>query len=181
MDAGQESYLRFLGGDDTALTDLLRQYREGLILYVNTFTQNIFDAEDVVQEVFVKLCLKKPKYRDTASFKTWLYTIARNKAIDFLRKKKPETDLAALNARQQAAEISAVEDAYLQNETQRTVRAAMQALKPDYAQVLFLTYFADLSNKQTAKIMHRSVHSVETLNSRARTALKLLLEQEDLL
>ena len=181
MDSGQDCYLRFLAGDEDGLVGLLRLYRSGLILYVNTFTQNIFDAEDVVQDVFVKLCLKKPRYRDDASFKTWLYTIARNKALDFLRKKNARTNPAVIDDADLADEEAAVEDGYLQKETQQAVRDAMQALKPEYAQVLFLTYFEDLSNRQTAKIMKRSVHSVETLNHRARKALKLLLEQEDLL
>ena len=179
MDNGKDCYLRFLAGDEDGLVGLLRLYRSGLILYVNTFTHNIFDAEDVVQDVFVKLCLKKPRYRDSASFKTWLYTIARNKALDFLRKKNAHDAPEAIDDADLADEEAAVEESYLQQEKQQLVREAMRALKPEYAQVLFLTYFEDLSNQQTAKIMKRSVHSVETLNYRARKALKLLLEQED--
>ena len=181
MPTGKDCYLRFLAGEDAALEDLLRLYRDGLILYVNTITHNLFDAQDVVQDVFVKLCLKKPRYRDEAGFKTWLYTIARNKAIDCLRKKKPSVSLGDVEFALQEAEQLSVEEAYLTDETRRRLRAAVASLKPDYAQVLFLTYFENLSNRQTAKIMHRSVHSVETLNHRARQALKHRLEEEEIL
>ena len=181
MDEGRECYLRFLAGEEDGLVGLLRLYRSGLILYVNTITNNIFDAEDVVQDVFVKLCLKKPRYRDRAGFKTWLYTIARNMALDFLRKEKARPQLADIDEEDLLQEEFNVEDSLLQKETQKELGDALHALRPEYAQVLFLTYYEGLSNKQTAKIMKRSVHSVETLNHRARNALKLLLQQEDLL
>ena len=54
----------------------------------------------------------------------------------------------------------------------------MDSLKPDYRQVLWLTYFEELSNKETAAVMKKTVHSIETLVYRARNALKKQLEKE---
>ena len=54
----------------------------------------------------------------------------------------------------------------------------MEKLKPDYQQVLWLTYFEELSNKETADVMKKSVHGIETLVYRARNALKKQLEKE---
>ena len=88
MDHGSGTYRRFLAGDETALTTLLQTYREGLVLYVNGIVHNVYDAEDVVQEVFVTLFVKRPLFHGDDGFKTWLYAVARNKAVDLLRKQK---------------------------------------------------------------------------------------------
>ena len=56
----------------------------------------------------------------------------------------------------------------------------LDSLKPEYKEVLFLTCFEGLSNKQAAKVMRKSVHAVETLNSRARAALRQRMEKEGL-
>ena len=83
MDNGASSYRRFLAGDETGIVEIIRLYRDGLILYINSFTQNTAEAEDIAEDVFLKLIMKKPKYNGKASFKTWLYTIAGNLARDY--------------------------------------------------------------------------------------------------
>ena len=175
MDTGAILYRRFLSGDEAALAALLQLYREPLVYFINGIVNNIFDAEDLAQEVFVTLYVKRPAYKAEAGFKTWLYAVAKNKSIDFLRKKKRET---AFTAEETLAEETLVEDAFLQSDRRRELMRLMGKLHPSYREVLFLTYFEGLSNKQTAKVLKKSVHAVETLNSRARAALRKLLEQE---
>ena len=176
MDAGARLYAKFLNGEEAALAALLQIYREPLVLFVNGIVNNIFDAEDIAQEVFVTLFVKRPAYKAEAGFKTWLYAVAKNKAVDFLRKKKRET---AYTAEETLAEEALVEDAFFQADRRRELMRFMADLNPAYREVLFLTYFEGLSNKQTARVMKKSVHAVETLNSRARAALRRRLEQED--
>ena len=65
-----------------------------------------------------------------------------------------------------------MEESYIKNEKKIAVHRAMAELKNEYRQVLWLIYFEDFSNKETAEIMKKSVHAVETLVYRARTALK---------
>ena len=85
MDNGASSYRRFLDGDDTALAEIVRDYRDGLILYLNGIVNNISVAEELMEETLFKLITKKPRFNAKHSFKTWLYTIGRNVAIDYLR------------------------------------------------------------------------------------------------
>ena len=178
MDNGASSYRRFLAGDETGLTELVRQFANGLMRFVLPIVGDVSAAEDIAQETFARLCLKKPAYKDTASFKTWLYTIARRLALDSLKKSARTLPVAAetLDALPDPADTP--EESVLRREEQAAVRRAMGTLKADYAQVLTLTYVEGLSNRQTARIMRRSVHAVENLNSRARAALREALKKE---
>ena len=64
MDSSAQNYLRFLNGDESGLTELIREHKDGLILYLNSFTQNIHTAEDLMEDTFVKLVVKKPKFSE---------------------------------------------------------------------------------------------------------------------
>ncbi len=86
MDNGASSYRRFLDGDDNGIVEIIRDYKDGSMLYLNSFVNNIYIAEDITEETFIKLVVKKPKFRRNSSFKTWLYAIGRNVALDYLRK-----------------------------------------------------------------------------------------------
>ena len=86
MDHGAASYRRFLDGDDEGFVEIVRVYNDGLILYLNSFVNNISVADELAEDAFVKLGVKKPRYTGKSSFKTWLYAIGRNVAIDYIRK-----------------------------------------------------------------------------------------------
>ncbi len=85
MDNGASSYRRSLDGDEDGIIDIIRDYKDGLALYLNGFVQNIYTAEDLMEDTIVRLVVKKLKFSAKYSFKTWLYTIGRNVAIDYLR------------------------------------------------------------------------------------------------
>lgn len=86
MEDGASSYRRFLDGDDSGFVEIVRVYNDGLILYLNSFVGNISVADELSEDVFVKLGVKRPRYTGKSSFKTWLYAIGRNAAIDYIRK-----------------------------------------------------------------------------------------------
>ena len=86
MDNGSRSYDRYLNGDDSALSEIVHEYKDGLTLYLNTFTNNLYDAEDMAQETLVVLVSQKPVFKGKSSFKTWLYSIGRNVTIAYMRK-----------------------------------------------------------------------------------------------
>ena len=67
MENGAECYRRFLDGDRDALVEIIREYRDGMILFVDGVVNNFSLAEDIVQEVFIKLVVKKPKYSENES------------------------------------------------------------------------------------------------------------------
>ena len=178
-DIGAFNYRRFRdGGDENGLVEIIKEYKDGLIFYLNSIVGNIHAAEELAEDTFVLLGTKKPRDKGTGSFKTWLYTIGRNIAIDSLRRRRKVCELSEAEYADISADEASLEDSYLLEERKITVHRALNSLKPEYRQVLWLMYFEDLSAKETACIMKKSAHGIETLVYRARKSLKLTLETE---
>ena len=95
MDNGASNYRRFLQGDENGMVEIIKDYKDGLILYLNSLTQNVCTAEELMEETFVRLLVVKPKFSARYSFKTWLYTIGRNTAIDYLRRNAKSIHMTA--------------------------------------------------------------------------------------
>ena len=178
MDNGASSYRRYLDGDDTGLTDIIRIYKDGLTLYINGYTYNIFTAEELMEETFFKLATKKPHFSGRSTFKTWIYTIARNVTLDYMRKNSRVVDSPIENFESYLAEESDVEKAYLIKEQKILLHRVMRELKSEYFQVLYLVYFEDFTNAEIAKIMKKNKRQVENLIYRAKTTLRSELEKE---
>ena len=105
MDNGASSYRRFRdNGDESGLVEIIRDYKDGLILYLTSIVGNVQTAEELAEDTFVLLGTKKPRDKGKGSFKTWLYTIGRNVAIDHLRKHSKHIEVSIENQ----AELSAM-------------------------------------------------------------------------
>ena len=179
MDNGASSYRRFLDGDDEGMVEIIRDYKDGLILYLNGYVSNVFVAEELMEETFFKLVTKKPKYTPKYAFKTWLYTIGRNVALDYLRHHKKMADTPIDDLESCLVEEESVERAYLRSEQKIALHRALRRLSADYRQVLYLTYFDGFSNAEAALAMNKSRRQIENLIYRAKKALKAQLEKED--
>ena len=171
MDNGASSYRRFLDGDENGFVELVRDYKDGLILYINSFVGSLGVAEELAEDSFVKLGIKKPHFSGNASFKTWLYAVGRNVALDYIRKQARHPTLP-LDECSEAAGEELLESAYIRDERRIVIHRAMNKLKPEYRQVLWLRFFEDFSAKETARIMKKSTHNVETLTYRAKLSLR---------
>ena len=172
MDNGASSYRRFLSGDDTGIVEIIKLYRDGLILYINSFTQNIVEAEDIAEDVILKLIMKKPRYNGKASFKTWLYTIASNLAKDRLRKRNRHSTVPLESIYELSDDEIELEELYLKEDQKIQLHRSMKKLSCDYQQILWLVYFEGMSNKEASVIVGKSVHTTENLVCKARKALK---------
>ena len=177
MDNGASSYRRFLDGDDSGMVELIRDYKDGLLLYLNSYTNNYSIAEDCVQDTFIKLAVKKPKFREKSSFKTWLYTIGRNVMMSHMRKAARRNDVLIDDCYNISAETDLDKD-HLREEQKIRLHQAIKRLKPEYQQVLYLTYFEDFSNIETAHIIGKSKKQVENLLYNARRSPRSELEKE---
>ena len=176
MEHGIDSYQRFLDGDESALAEIIASYKDGLILYLNGFVGDLVTAEELTEETFVKLVLKRPGFYRTSAFKTWLYAIARNTAIDYLRRHKRQD--VPLEDCPNLADEEELERSYIRRDDKLLLHACMKKLKPEYRQVLWLVYFEGFSCQQIGRIMKKTTHGVETLAYRARLALKNILIKE---
>lgn len=176
MDNGTWSYQRFLEGDEGGLVQIISEYRDGLILYLNGFVGDLTVAEDLAEDTFLKLVLKKPRFSARSTFKTWLYTIGRNLALDHLKRRRTEIPLE--DCPKISDEALALERSYIQQEDKIILHRAMKQLRQEYRQILWLIYFEGFRCDQAGKIMGKSTHNIETLVHRARRALKQKLYEE---
>lgn len=174
---GTEYYQEYLAGDEGALAQIIRLYKDGLILYLSGYVKDITLAEELTEETFVKLVMKRPRFSGNASFKTWLYAVGRNAALDYLRRHKPR-EVSLEDCPEAFDEEQDLERTYIQQEDRILVQRAMKKLKLEYRQVLWLLYFEDFTHKEAARILRKTTHNVETIAYRARQALKTKLLEE---
>jgi len=116
MDNGASSYRRFLDGDDKGIVEIVESYKDGLILYINGYVNNIFIAEELTEETFFRLITKKPRYSCKSTFKSILYAIGKNVAVDFIKLNSkllstPIEDIENYLSEEQQLELS-----YIKNE-----------------------------------------------------------------
>ena len=172
MDKGSAYYQQFLSGDNAGLEQIIIEYKDGLILYLHTLVGDILVAEELAEDTFVRLFTKRPKDKKTGSFKTWLYTIGHNLAVSYLRKTKRQAAVSVDTLEYLSDGSGEPLPIYLKAEQKQAVHRAMEGLKPQYRQILWLIYFENLSFKEAAAIMQKSVHNTQMLATRARQAMK---------
>ena len=178
MDNGAISYRRFLDGDDKGITEIVGNYKDGLILYLNAYVNNIFIAEELTEDTFFRLIIKKPKFSGKSTFKSWLYAIGRNVAIDFIRHNKKLLNTPIEDMENYLKDETSLEALYINNERKSIVHKALSKLKPEYCQVLWLSFFEDFSNEEIAQIMKKSKRQIENLVYRAKQSLRSTLDKE---
>ncbi len=183
MDNGASSYRRFLDGDDGGIVEIIEEYKDGLVLYLNSFVGNIQTAEDLMEDVFVKLVTRKPHFWGKCSFKTWLYTIGRNVAIDFIRHRSKIPEVFVDESMEDTFfdredEEANIESVHLKEERKIVVHRALRRIKPEYRQVLYLLFFEEFDRGEIAQVMKKSRRQIENLIYRAKLSLKSELEKE---
>jgi len=178
MDNGANFYQRFLDGDNSGLEELVKMYNNNLIFYINGFVNNITISEDIAADTFAKLIIRKSRFKNDYMFKTWLFKIARNNAIDYLRKQsrwqlKPIEDLEA-----ELADNEMLETTILKSEQNKQLHNTMQTMHNDYRDVLHLVYFEDMSYDEASAVLGKNVKQIKNLVYRAKQTLKSGLEKE---
>ena len=177
MDNGASSYRRYLSGDDSGIAEIVAAYKDGLILYLNGYVENIHTAEELTEDTFFRLVAKKPRFSCRCSFKTWLYTIGRNVAMDHLRRRRGN-EIPLDEVENYLEEEADLERSCIREERNRELHRAMRKLNPDYRQALHLVYFEGFDNREVAHILKKTERQVRNLLYRARQSLKTALEKE---
>mgnify|MGYP005770567817 FL=1 len=168
-------YAAFLGGSMGALEELVKLHGDALTRFAYCIVKDDAAAEDVTADTFAALFIRRKKFREGAKFRTWLYTVARNRAIDWVRKNGRNRPLTGL----ENVLISADgEEGMLGKQRRETLYACMQKLPAPYKEVLYLSYFDGFSVKEICRILKKSAKQVYNLLSRAKASLKAILVKE---
>jgi RNA polymerase sigma-70 factor (ECF subfamily) len=178
MDIGAICYRRYLDGDKSGLEELVEMYNDSLIFYINGFVSNISVSEDIAADTFVELIVRKSHYKNDYMFKTWLYRIARNNTIDYLRKHSKRQTKPIEDLENELSDNQTLEAAILKNEQHIELHKAMKTMHNDYKDVLHLIYFEDMSYNEASAVLGKNMKQIKNLVYRAKQALKLELERE---
>ena len=178
MDNGASSYRRFLDGDDKGIAEIVGDYKDGLILYLNGYVKNIFIAEELTENTFFRLITKKPIYSGKSTFKSWLYAIGRNVAFDFIRHNSKLLNTPIEDMENYLSEEQSLEQSYIKEERKIIVHKALSELSTDYRIIIWLVFFEGFSNAEAAIILKKNDRQIKNLLYRAKQSLKSKLEKE---
>jgi len=179
MDNGASSYHRFLKGDKSGLEELVEMYNDNLIFFLNGYVNNITVAEDLAAETFFEILVHKNYFKEIFSFKTWLFKVGRNNAIDYIRKQS-RTHLTPIeDAKNELLDKCNLEEIILKDERKRRIHNALLMINADYQDAIYLVYFEDMSYDEAAAVLKKNSKQIKNLIYRAKQALKAVLEKED--
>lgn len=168
-------------GDATAFNELLRRYERKIFRLALHITQNREDAEDVLQETFLKAYEHLDQFQGQSKFYTWIVRIAVNQALMKLRKRKSDRSVSLDEtidtgedtvAREIAAWDENPEQRYGREELNRILASAVDGLTPIYRAVFVLRDVDGLSTEEAAEALDLSVPAVKSRLLRARLQLR---------
>ena len=172
---GVGSYRRFLEGDNTAAEELITTYSDAMIKFAYCYVKNSLVAEDIMEDAFAALLIKRRHFSDCENFRAYLYKIVRNKCVDYLRAHKRHVPLSDL---ENVLFLDSAEETIALRERDATLYRCLQELPSQYGEVLYLTYIEDYQISDVCKIVKKSTKQVYNLLARAKVALKEALEKE---
>jgi RNA polymerase sigma-70 factor, ECF subfamily len=173
--------VRAQGGDASAFTELVSRYERRIFRLAKNITQSDEDAEDVLQESFLKAYQHLGGFQGQSKFYTWIVRIAVNEALMKLRKRKTDRTVSLdetidTGEENVVREIAVWEDNPEQRYSQREIREvldkAILSLRPTFRAVFVLRDVEDLSTEETAAVLDLSVPAVKSRLLRARLQLR---------
>ena len=156
------------------------EHADGLFTYAMALTRNSFEAEDLVQETYVRALEAMGRLREHSNVKAWLYTILRNIRLNQVRQRRIRPKLVGLDTYENAAElvIDSAKDPhalYVSKVEKQQVRVALHQLSEEYREIIVLREYADLSYQEIATLLNCPLGTVMSRLARARSQLRTLL------
>ncbi|MBS4197332.1 RNA polymerase sigma factor [Lederbergia citri] len=154
------------------ISEWFHLYSNDVYNYLVYYTGSM-DVEDLVQEVFIKVIKGLKSYKGESSPKTWIFSIARNVAIDDARKRNKKKKLS-FDEQMITSDGETPEKIFLQNEAKQSLYTAIQMLKSNYREVIILRGIKEMSVSETAEILNWKEEKVRSTYSRALKSLRKL-------
>jgi len=177
--------LRVKRGDRAAFAELVDKYKQPLLNFIYRTLRDEIEAEDVAQTVFLQIYKSRSRYRRTAKFSTWLFTIARNLCLNELRRRSrhPAESIEETRAEHESrdggtqrqyedkSQVAAPEK-LLQGELAQKIEEALAELPENQRTAILLCRQEDLSYEEIAEILDCSLSATKSLIHRGRETLK---------
>lgn len=175
-----------LNGDQLAYGSLMDRYRDSIYFMMIKMVKNPDDADDLTIEAFGKAFSRLDQYSPSFAFSTWLFKIASNNCIDFIRKKRIQLtsmDSGILSNDGERIKIDAKsvmpnpEETIMQGQRVTHMRHLVSKLKPKYRELVEKRYFEELSYEEIAEEMNLPLGTVKAQLFRARDFLSTMIEK----
>jgi RNA polymerase sigma factor (sigma-70 family) len=173
-------------GDQAAYATLMDRYRESIYFMMMKMVRNADDADDLTIEAFGKAFSRLDQYSPSYAFSTWLFKIASNNCIDFIRKKRVKLtsmDTGYTNDEGESIRIDAKsstldpEESMVHNQKVKHMRTLVSKLKPRYRELVEKRYFEELSYEEIAEELNLPLGTVKAQLFRARDFLAQMMEK----
>ncbi|MDD5146606.1 MAG: sigma-70 family RNA polymerase sigma factor [Candidatus Pacebacteria bacterium] len=175
---------KYLAGDEKSLEILVLRYFKPIYTFIFRNIGDAKAAEDITQDVFVRVWKNLKKFKKERSFKTWIFSIAKNASIDFLRKKKSvplsrfENQAGENILAERLVDPAPLPDEIFEREdAANLLRLAIDQLSLKYRQVLFLRYNDHFTFREIAESLGESIDTIKSQHRRAVIALKKTLQK----
>ena len=175
-----------LEGDVNAFEDLVTEHEKGVYAIAQRMTGNAEDAADMTQETFIKAYNSLSSFRGDSKFSVWLYRIATNVCLDFLRSRsrKPTVSLSMEDDDGEETQMDIADESQSPEQllerglTRDAVRRGLKSLSPEYRQILLLREIQGLSYEEIAEALTLEVGTVKSRIFRARKRLCAFLLED---
>ena len=182
-----EMMLRVKAGDDSAFDYLVQKYRRPIISFMYRMAHNSAAAEDLAQEVFLRVYRSRSNYEPSAKFSTWLYRIATNLGVNFARDTRHERPENVMNLDEpdeetgQAPDLADktpnVEDEILRRERMAAIKAKVEALPERQKMAVLMHKYQQMDYRQIADVLKLSESATKSLLFRAYETLRTQLKE----
>jgi len=169
--------VRIREGDMEAFRLLVDMHQARVIGTISKMLGSEAEAEDLAQQVFIRVWKSAPRYRPTAKFTTWLFRITRNLVFNELRRKRHFADRSDELAEAVERPEREPDRVLLEGELQRAIQEAINQLPESQRMAIVLRRYEELPYEEIAKVMGTSVASVKSILFRARAELRERLEK----
>ena len=180
--------LQLQAGDLRSFDTLVKRWEKPLLNYCYRMVNDIALAEDLRQEVFLRIYRSAKKYRATAQFSTWMYRIATNLCLDTLVKQKYRKEIPMTSYLESESEglderlidpSDAPDAAVVKKETERHVRSALVRLPEDQRVVVIMRHYNGMKFREIAEILECPISTVKSRMAAGMTRLSQMLSKQE--
>lgn len=190
-DCGENYLRRYLDGDRDAFDGVLELYFDRLTFFINRQVRDVHTAEDIAIDTLLELLLHPKRYNFKTSLKTYLFSIAHNKSVNYLKRRcrvklvdtaeriLPSGAPTESESIEIASDEMSLEEQFVESEEYLALSRALGGLPVDMRTAVHLVYFDEMTYKEAATVMKKSAKQLDNLLYRAKVRLKEELSEWD--
>lgn len=175
----QEHLQNLIENCNISFEEIVNKYGNKLLMFINSIVHNMSISEELMEDSFVQIIIKKKTFEDEIKFKSYLFKIGRNKALNHLKRTSLiKMESIDLYTDMIIDEKKYIEENFIKGEINIHLYKAMKRLNPEYREILYLIYFEDMTYDMAGTVMKKSKKQIDNLVYRAKKQLKNIIEKE---